>query len=308
MPEMDGFEATKEIRETLKKTDLPIIAMTANALTEDRTRCLEAGMVDHIPKPIDPDCLYVTLANTLAEFTPATTQHESPTAASEPKGLPDQLPGINLEFALKSVVGNETLLLKLLKEFGKDHCNDSSTLQEAMDNQQFDEGKRIAHTVKGLAATLGANDLSSSAKQLETLFGQEDNSSRQEDNSSRQEDNSSRQNDNSNWNESLDAFTKSLAFVMDGLAGLDQQSSNECVSDTIDTKDVLALIDDLTNLFEDMDPDSADKAETLVCMLQNSSFLDDAKKVQQQTDDFEFDDAKDTLQKLRNNLENDDTA
>ena len=58
MPGMDGFEATRTIREKLQNTDLPIIAMTAHVMESDRQNCFQAGMNDYIPKPIDPDQLH----------------------------------------------------------------------------------------------------------------------------------------------------------------------------------------------------------------------------------------------------------
>lgn len=61
MPRMDGLEATRQIRKLPDRVNLPIIAMTANAFSEDRNRCLEAGMNDFITKPIDPDCLFVNV-------------------------------------------------------------------------------------------------------------------------------------------------------------------------------------------------------------------------------------------------------
>jgi CheY-like chemotaxis protein len=65
MPEMDGYEATRRIRASAAHAGQRIIAMTANAMAEDRRRCLQAGMNDFVPKPIDPDQMYLTLARWL---------------------------------------------------------------------------------------------------------------------------------------------------------------------------------------------------------------------------------------------------
>jgi CheY-like chemotaxis protein len=117
MPEMDGFEATRVIRDELGLADLPIIAMTAHALEEERRRCLACGMNDHVAKPIDPSALLTVLSRWLpARGDAGEPPHETAAAPD----LPAALPGVDLPTALSRLSGNRELLLKMLRNFGQE--------------------------------------------------------------------------------------------------------------------------------------------------------------------------------------------
>ncbi len=169
MPVMDGLTATREIRRQEKYRGLPIIAMTANAMAVDRERCLEAGMNDHIGKPIDVGELYAVLAQYLPEKeaeSPATAA-EDVAAAAVAIELPN-LAGIDSAAGLKWVGGDAGLYLDILFKF-HDRQQDFGNRMRGLlgDPEQREAAERLAHTLKGLAATIGAKGLSEAARELE---------------------------------------------------------------------------------------------------------------------------------------------
>ena len=117
MPEMDGFTATRLLRAEPELQALPIIAMTAHALVEERQRCLEAGMNDHVSKPIDPDALFATLKRWAKprQVTPARAQAR-PAGSVDDVILPE-IDGVDVANGLKRVAGNKRLYRDLLLQF-----------------------------------------------------------------------------------------------------------------------------------------------------------------------------------------------
>ncbi len=179
MPVMDGFEATRVIRGIDKYKDLPVIAMTAHAMAGDRERCLEAGMNDHTPKPIDPEKFFKTLRRWLggrpkpprAGGTAAgnqTTPLNKETQSGRDSGfLPDTLPGINIEAALKLVAGNRRLLRNILLEFADSFRVAYKELSFLLEQDRMAEALRLIHTIKGTSGNIGAQGLQQAAIRLE---------------------------------------------------------------------------------------------------------------------------------------------
>ena len=174
MPELDGYEASREIRKKLDTKQLPIVAMTANAMAGDREKALEAGMCDHVPKPIDPNQLYATMRrwfkHSAARPANAATDTDSSTEVSvDPEALPTKLDGIDIEAGLRRVVGNQQLYRKLLLKF-RAHQSDSATeIRQAISENDWELAHRLAHTVKGVAGNIGADDLHAAATQVDLL-------------------------------------------------------------------------------------------------------------------------------------------
>jgi CheY-like chemotaxis protein len=169
MPEMDGFTATKLLRNDPRLRKFPIIAMTAHALVEERQRCLDAGMNDHVSKPIDPDNLFATL---LRWAKPRPKQAVEPQVvvteikASEEVTLPE-IAGINLADGLKRVAGNRQLYRDLLGQFAVKQGDAAVQISTALESGDFKVAERIAHTVKGVAGNLGITEVQFVAQKLE---------------------------------------------------------------------------------------------------------------------------------------------
>ena len=157
MPDMDGYAATREIRHTLGLNHLPIIAMTANALPVDRAACLEAGMDDHIGKPINLDALVAVLLRHCGldernRAAPATAM------AMESAGLP-LLPGFTPQETLVRLGDNRDLYARMARGFRAEHGEAAAQVRNWL--QQGDQKAALAglHALKGVAATLGAQAL-----------------------------------------------------------------------------------------------------------------------------------------------------
>ncbi len=169
MPEMDGFEATRRIRGNAATRDLPIIAMTAHALQEERERCFAAGMNDHVSKPIDPEVLFQTLSRyvTPRDARPS-AEAGSPPSQPVADGTPlPPLPGVDVENGLRRVAGNTRLYLDLLRQFANGQGDAAEAIAGAVDRDETDEAERRAHTVKGVAANIGATTVATAAAEVE---------------------------------------------------------------------------------------------------------------------------------------------
>ncbi|WP_162299724.1 hybrid sensor histidine kinase/response regulator [Marinospirillum perlucidum] len=174
MPVMDGYQATRYIREVLHQTDIPIIALTANALLEDRQKSLDAGMNDHLNKPIDPDLLMTALI----EWIPAGQRELPPeiemTTSTEAEiELPPKWgQQLDTSLGLKRLGDNRQAYRRLLERFVTSQEGFATRLEAALAKQDQQEALRQAHTLKGVAGNLGANRLHSRAGELEAELKQ----------------------------------------------------------------------------------------------------------------------------------------
>lgn len=169
MPIMDGIEATRRIRAQAEFASLPIIAMTADALADERENCLAAGMVDHVAKPIDPHILFSTLLRWLPV---AVAARPVELAAS---GLPlPPVPGLDQAGGLRRVAGNRELYLHMLWQFVEEEADAPHRIGLALAEDDPQTAERIAHTLKGAAGSIGLVELQSDAARLEKALKHEE--------------------------------------------------------------------------------------------------------------------------------------
>lgn len=200
MPQLDGIQATKKIRNNPKFKDLPIIAMTAHAMTGDRAKSLASGMNEHITKPVNPGELYKILSQWL--------QHTDiipipPSSIAKPIDLtllPDFSESFDAKSGLIMVGGNRSLFNKLLRDFYHDHHNDVQKLQLALDQNQLEIANRIIHTIKGISGNIAAHKLQQQSAELQFSI-----------------------NSNQDYSENLVLFNHLLNTLMSDLKQLDNQ-------------------------------------------------------------------------------------
>jgi len=166
MPEMDGFTATRLLRARPQLQGLPIIAMTAHAMVEERQRCLEAGMNDHVSKPIEPDALFATLMRWAKARQGQGTVTESRAKAPNDVILPE-IDGVDVAGALSRVAGNTRLLRDLLVQFAARQAEVNAQIVTAIESGDNKLAERIVHTVKGVSGNIGLTDTSAAAEKLE---------------------------------------------------------------------------------------------------------------------------------------------
>jgi signal transduction histidine kinase/DNA-binding response OmpR family regulator/HPt (histidine-containing phosphotransfer) domain-containing protein len=197
MPIMDGYQATRKIREwetEVRKqraedrsqdsvhspqfSELPVIAMTAHAMAGDEQKSLEAGMNDHITKPIDPEQLFATLQKWIKQDAERAASQKSALADApaepdqavpEEEDLPESLPGFGLADGLKRLQGNKRLYRKLLLNFATDYDAAANDIREALDAKDFEHAHSLVHNLKGMAGNLAATELQAAAVNLEKL-------------------------------------------------------------------------------------------------------------------------------------------
>jgi len=175
MPIMDGYTATREIRmlaPDIRK--IPIIAMTAHAMAGDREKSLEAGMNDHVSKPIDAE----ELLNTLCRWIKPGERAAPPASRAQKHGEIHSIPvlkGFDTEEGLSRVAGNKTLYVDLLHRFLTNHAHDAEEIKNALRENDSQRAKRVAHSVKGVSGNLGAEALSAAAAALEVAIHNEAN-------------------------------------------------------------------------------------------------------------------------------------
>ncbi|MER2532396.1 MAG: PAS domain S-box protein [Candidatus Competibacter sp.] len=175
MPNLDGLAATRAIRRLAGRERTPIIAMTANAFGEDRIQCLEAGMDDHIGKPVDPEILFATLLKWLPERSdriPPPPGDALPsfgsTSAGEDLAWLVDVPGLDSRTGLKLAHNRPDTYIRLLRQFVVGHDNDLADLHRGLAVANQDQIRRLAHSLRGVAGILGATRLQTLATELET--------------------------------------------------------------------------------------------------------------------------------------------
>ena len=171
MPVMNGYEATEAIRE-MGLVDLPIIAMTANVMEDDRVRAINAGMNGHISKPIDVDSmlaalLRVTSGGDARELrAPERVGYRvEPPGAGAP--LPAAIPGIDLRSTLPRFGGNFANFVTLFKRFERSQGGTLAEVRQLLRGADREAPLALVHRLRGVAANLGASDFAALALDFE---------------------------------------------------------------------------------------------------------------------------------------------
>ena len=184
MPVMDGVVATREIRKLERLKAMPIVAMTANAMEQDRRRCMEAGMDDFLVKPIDPQELWGLLlrwvrpprpdvlpaAPVAALPAPAQTGASPAKAAPARDDLPHGIAGLDTALGLSRMMGKKPLYLSMLRRYVAGQQDVARNIGQALAAGDFTMAERLAHTSKAVSGMVGATLLQERATELESAL------------------------------------------------------------------------------------------------------------------------------------------
>jgi CheY-like chemotaxis protein len=161
MPVMGGLDATRELRTRPKLSQMPVIALTANAMQKDVADCLAAGMNDHIAKPVDPDIL----RKVIGKWAPAIDLTPDPAGIAEPGGV--LVPDLKRELGLQNCGGRLTLYNSILKKFTEQALVFTLEFEPLYVLGDLQSVIRMAHSLKSSAATIGAESVAATAATLE---------------------------------------------------------------------------------------------------------------------------------------------
>ncbi|HTY89371.1 MAG TPA: response regulator, partial [Candidatus Acidoferrum sp.] len=292
MPEMDGYQATAKIRADGRFTALPIIAMTAHATIEERQRCLAAGMVDHISKPIDPALLYeivgrvykstASAASPSVEIKPATPE-------GRPKAPDGDLPviaGLDTKDGLSRVAGNRKLYLKLLRQFAEQQGSVVTQVTDALAKGDAALAERLAHTLKGVAGNIGAKPVQTAAGALEKVI-RERGGAEVVANAKQQ------------VAAALDPLVTQLQAALRSAASETLPSATAPAADPAQTREAAAR---LTKLLAEFDPGAADFIEVNQAMLRPLFAGDAWSQFQKLVEGYAFADAQSRLEEAVKSL------
>ncbi|MCF8259436.1 MAG: response regulator [Melioribacteraceae bacterium] len=186
MPVMDGYKATEEIRKLDQYKNLPIVGLTADAVTGVKEKCLKVGMTDFVTKPIDPDAAFGALVRWIPPLSvehglEKTVKPESEKYSAKQiiedteldhnldESFPD-ITGINTSNGISRVGGNKKLYRSLLEKFYKGNVNIIEELKQKVEEKDYETDHRLMHTLKGVTGNIGAIELHEKVKELEKFF------------------------------------------------------------------------------------------------------------------------------------------
>lgn len=277
MPVMGGLEATQRIRAHFSPEELPIIAMTAHAMSNERQRCLNAGMNDYLTKPIEFNLFFNTLHRWLgAEKIGATTKLETPVVAIPEGGtspLLAALVGLDTASVMKRIGGNEALYQRMLGWYRDGQVDSAEKIVAAHALGDRETAYRLAHTTKGLAAGIGALQLSEIAGQLEaTMEGKVDG----------------------NEAELIKTYTQRQAEVLDLIDRALGQEKPVCETQEEGVLDLLRLrqqLEELSSTLAGYDSTALADARTIAESLKGSAMWAGFAEILKKIERFDFEEA-----------------
>jgi len=280
MPVMDGYEATRQLRKQERFKDLPILAMTANAMLGDKEKVIDAGMNDHIAKPINVQNMFTTMAQWIVPSEPdrELSHHQLDNATDETQ-LPE-LTGINMQQGLATCQNNQKLYRKLLIKFKDTQHDFTEQFQQAQDSDDKDSPARSAHSLKGVAGNIGAIAIQDAAQTLEQAC-KENQTDEQ-------------------IAPLLEKVNANLSIVLNSLDGIEKTDKQQTTQDTLlDTDKFNSLLAQLRELLEEDDADAADIVEEIEALPGISSHQINLKQLLKAIDEYDFELAVKELDTLK---------
>ena len=283
MPVLDGLAATREIRRSTPHDKLPIIAMTAHAMEDDKIKSIDAGMNAHLTKPINISELEKTMVSWIQEKELCETVEKITECAEEAsidgEVVVPTLNGFNRELGLSYVGGNIEFYNKLLRQFGEKYENLQGNIRENIENARLEDAERMAHTLKGVSGTLGATKLSELSEQLEEVL---------------------RNRKLIGIESVLVTFEVEFEIVISTVKQyINSISEPQPVQETsLDKEHVVSMLAELVVLLKQGNSKSYKLFEKVNWFLNNSGFSESCEKIAEAIDDLEFDIANDEVLKV----------
>ena len=276
MPIMDGYSATKIIRKLEAFKELPIIAMTANAMTSDIEQALQAGMNDHISKPINVAEMFCTMAKWITPSSPVSRSDQDKASPMQVQQKPElELPpliGIDSNVGLTITQGNKKLYRRLLIKFLDSEQNFAEKFQQAQASDDADASTRVAHTLKGVAGNIGAREIQKFAEALELACKDKL--------------------DNKQIEDLLSTVVASLTPVLESLEQLQTEPDQAVISTAkVDPEILLPLYEKLLELLMDDDADAVDVLEEIIDLMGASTETGQLKQLEKLIEQYEYDEA-----------------
>ncbi|MGN7613832.1 response regulator [Magnetococcales bacterium HHB-1] len=283
MPVMDGYEATKVIRQNLQIINLPIIAMTANAMTGDREKCLNAGMNDHVAKPIDPKEMYGALARWIKPGMRTIPERSISSETVDNLKKPLDLPGFDCDTALMRVGGNWSAYRKILQKVLASEADVIDRIQKSLEADDIQGAERAAHTLKGVSGTIGATMLQSVAAELEACFRGEADDQKVL---------------SSLMQQVEETLAETLLIIQQALQSSEIVTQNQsyCVADV---QEKLALLQEQIDNF---DSSAEETAAVLLDLLKASPLVASAEQLNAALASYAFDHAQEHLEEIQHRL------
>jgi CheY-like chemotaxis protein/HPt (histidine-containing phosphotransfer) domain-containing protein len=282
MPIMDGYVATDAIRQQKRFAQLPVIAMTANAMAGDKDKVIEAGMNDHIAKPINVNSMFKTLAkwitpkNSTAKVCNDKDKHE------DTEVLIPNFININRTAGMVVTQNNAKLYLKLLTRFAAYYKNSKVDFEHWLQSEDREMASRWAHSLKGTAGNIGAEEVQIAAGELEVVCVDEQRQI-----------------------EIMDAFNNveiALLPIMQELElFLEAQIINTDTAE-YDFDKVQSLLANLSTLIQEYNISASDVIDELEPMFQNTKYQNALEMVGNAIGEFDFESASVALLKLESDL------
>jgi PAS domain S-box-containing protein len=271
MPEMDGYTATREIRKHERFKELPIVAMTADALSGVQERTKQAGMNGYATKPIDPPSLFAELVRCIDP-----TKLSGSDVETRPDRTPDttqdfpELSGVDVERGLARLQGNKSLFRRVLLKFRRHQTDAGDKVRATIAAGDTEEARRLTHALKGVVGSISAPLLLEKVKELDNALerGQE-------------------------TGELVEEFCRELRVVLTGLEGLGEdrvQSENE-----LEPGQVQELLVQLEARLREDDT----SAVGLLAKIRSHFDSEQVGELEQAIGDYEFERALQLLEKLR---------
>ncbi|MEJ1415873.1 MAG: response regulator [Candidatus Sedimenticola sp. (ex Thyasira tokunagai)] len=281
MPVMDGYTACSKLREEERFKILPIIAMTANVMSEDLEKARTAGMSDHIAKPINVHDMFTTMARWITPSQPLSTKPVTTVPPENDEVIP-HLDGIDTGTGLAITQGSSTLYRKILKRFLSSQEEFTSRFRKALEEGD-ESAEREAHTLKGVAGNIGAVRIQAAATALEGACSKGADS------------------------EQLEALLlqteEELKPVISALESwlIPSDKGEESATEvSIDSKRAADLLQQMHELLEDDDTDAGDLIDELIIAMGKSTTLE---RLAQIIGEYEFEDALEIVVQLQASLD-----